>query len=270
MLRRKRNTRRAAPRTRSFRLPALNWRRIAITMSGVTVTALAAVGLVWLLDQPIQRIVVTGRLQRVSALDVEQVVRSRLRGAGLVSVDLEDIGQGLRTLPWVDSAAVQRSWPRGLHIEIVEQAAVARWNESGLVNARGQLFQSEAHFIPPELPQLAGPAGAEAEVTARYLAMQGRLTEVGLRLVALALDARGAWNLTLDDGVQVRLGRQQIDARFERFMLVAARLVSQRASDMAYVDLRYSNGFAVGWKAGGHLAQGSAPQTAHEGAHGIG
>jgi hypothetical protein len=56
--------------------------------------------------------------------------------------------------------------------------------------------------------------------------------------------------------VQVRLGRQQIDARFERFMLVAAKLVSQRAADIAYVDMRYSNGFAVGWKgSGGHLAQ---------------
>ena len=139
MLRRKRNTRRPAPRTRSFRLPALNWGRIAMTLSGVTVTALAAVGLVWLLDQPIQRIIVTGRLQRVSALDVEQVVRARLRGACLVSVDLDDVGAGLRTLPWVESAAVQRSWPRGLKIEILEQAAVARWNENGLVNAHGQL-----------------------------------------------------------------------------------------------------------------------------------
>lgn len=270
MLRRKRNTRRPAPRTRRLRLPAVNWRRLAVTLSGVTATALAAVGLVWLLDQPIQRIIVSGRLQRVSAMDVEQVVRARLRGAGLVSVDLEDIGAGLRRLAWVDSAAVQRSWPRGLKIEIVEQAAVARWNENGLVNARGQLFQSDARFIPPELPQLAGPEGSEAEVTAHYLAMQGRLTEVGLRLAALALDARGAWNFTLDDGVQVRLGRQQIDARFERFMLVATRLITQRAPDMAYVDLRYSNGFAVGWKGGGHLAQGAPTQAAHAGAHGIG
>jgi cell division protein FtsQ len=270
MLKRKRNTRRTLPRAHRFRLPALNWRRLGLTLSGVAVTTLAAAGLVWLLDQPIQRIVVTGRLQRVSAMDVEHAVRAHLRGAGLVSVDLEDIGAGLRALPWVDSAAVQRSWPRGLKIEIVEQSAVARWNESGLVNARGQLFLSDAHFIPPELPQLAGPAGSESEVTARYLASQGRLTEVGLRLAALDVDARGAWDFTLDNGVQVRLGRQQIDARFERFMLVAAKLVSQRAGDMAYVDLRYSNGFAVGWKGSSHLAQGPTPHTAHEGAHGIG
>jgi cell division protein FtsQ len=256
MLKRKRNNRRSVPRQRRLRLPSLNWRRIGLSVSAVALTGLAVTALVWLLDQPITRVIVTGRLQRVSALDVEQVVRANLKGAGLVSVDLGLISAGLRKLPWVDGASVQRSWPRGLRIEIVEQSAVARWNDSGLVNARGQLFMSEARFVPPELPQLAGPMGSESEVTARYLATQGRLTEVGLRLVALTLDARGALNLTLDNGVQVRLGRQQIDARFERFMLVAARIVSQRAADITYVDMRYSNGFAVGWKASGAHAYG--------------
>jgi len=97
MLNRKRNTRRSLPRARRFKLPAFNWRRIGLTTSGMAVSALAVVGLVWLLDQPIQRVIVTGRLQRVSAMDVEQVVRGRLRGAGLVSVDLDDIGVGLRS-----------------------------------------------------------------------------------------------------------------------------------------------------------------------------
>jgi cell division protein FtsQ len=84
-----------------------------------------------------------------------------------------------------------------------------------------------------------------------------------MRLAALELDARGAWNLTLDNGVMVRLGRRQVDERFERFVLAAAKLVSQRATDITYVDMRYSNGFAVGWKGGaGHLALGAAPAAA--------
>jgi len=257
MLRRKRNTRRSATRVHRIRLPAFNWRRIGLTLAGTLVTMLGCAALVWLLDQPIQRVVVTGRLQRVSALDVERAVRTHLNGAGLVTVNLEQIGADLRTLPWVDSAAVQRSWPRGLRIEIIEQTAVARWNDNGLVNSRGELFQSDAHFVPPELPQLSAPVGSQSEVTARYLAMQGRLTEVGLRLLSLELDARGALSLTLDDGVHVRLGRRQIDERFERFMQVAAKLVSQRAADIAYIDMRYGNGFAVGWRGNsGHLAQG--------------
>lgn len=250
MLKRKRNSRRSAPRTPRIRLPAINWRRLGLSLAGVALIALAFWGLTLLLNQSIERITVTGRLQRVSALDVEKVVRARLAGAGLVTVDLEDISRGLRMLAWVDRAAVSRSWPRGLKIEIVEQSAVARWNNAGLLNARGELFLSESRFIPPELAQLTGPVGSEQEVTARYLAIQGHLTEVGMRLAALGLDARGAWSLTLDDGVVVRLGRRQIDERFDRFMLAAAKLVSQRATDIAYVDMRYSNGFAVGWKGG--------------------
>jgi cell division protein FtsQ len=159
---------------------------------------------------------------------------------------------------------VQRSWPRGLRVELLEQTAVARWNGSGLVNARGELFLSEARFVPPELPQLAGPEGTEAEVTARFLAVQGQLTESGLRLVTLALDARGAFEFTLDDGVVVRLGRAQVDQRFERFVRAAARLVSQRAADIAYVDMRYGNGFAVGWK-GGTTHPATAPGAPSDG-----
>jgi cell division protein FtsQ len=263
LLNRKRNNRRAATRKRriSLRLPALNWRRISLSLSGLTVTGLAVLALGWLLDQPVQRVIVSGRLQRVSAMDVEKVVRERLGGAGLVTVNLAAISRGLAQLPWVQQAAVERSWPRGLRIEIVEQTAVARWNNAGLLNANGDLFVSESRFIPPELPQLQGPAGAQAEVTQRYVSAQERLTEVGMRLAALELDARGAWNLTLDNGVVVRLGRLQTDQRFDRFMIAAAKLVTQRATDIAYVDMRYSNGFAVGWKGGaGH-------GTEHSGEH---
>ena len=252
MLNRKRNNRRALARRRrfNFSLPVLNWRRIGLSLTGLVVIALALVALGGLLDQPIQRVIVTGRLQRVSAMDVEKVVRAHLAGAGLVTVNLAGISDGLAALPWVASAAVQRSWPRGLKIEIIEQSAVARWNNAGLINAGGELFISDSRFIPPELPQLSGPAGSEAEVTQRYLATQGRLIEIGMRLATLELDARGAWNMTLDNGVVVRLGRLQMDQRFYRFMLAAAKLVSQRSTDIAYVDMRYSNGFAVGWKGG--------------------
>lgn len=264
-LNRKRNSRRATTRKRRFnvRLPALNWRRLGLSATGLAVTAMAVLALGWLLDQPIQRVIVTGRLQRVSAMDVEKVVRSRLGGAGLVTVNLAAISRGLAQLPWVEQASVERSWPRGLKIEIMEQTAVARWNSAGLLNSSGDLFVSESRFIPPELPQLQGPAGAEAEVTQRYVSAQERLTEVGMRLAALELDARGAWNLTLDSGVVVRLGRLQTDQRFDRFMIAAAKLVTQRGTDIAYVDMRYSNGFAVGWKGGaGHGTEHSGEHAA--------
>jgi cell division septal protein FtsQ len=34
-------------------------------------------------------------------------------------------------------------------------------------------------------------------------------------------------------------------------MLAAARVVNQRPTEIAYVDLRYTNGFAIGWRVAG-------------------
>ncbi|MGE0581825.1 MAG: cell division protein FtsQ/DivIB [Steroidobacteraceae bacterium] len=244
---------------RRWHLPAIDWRRLAATVASLAAVGGAVVGVAWALDQPIETITVEGRFQRVSPLDVEQAVKARVRGMGLVGVDLEAVGRGLHGIPWVESASVQRAWPRGLRVLVTEQVAAARWGANGLLNTRGELFISETRHIPPELPKLSGPAGTEHDVAARYLAVRGRLMEAGMHLTAMRLDARGAWEFDLDNGVTVRLGRRDVDARFERFIAAGLALVGEKSGDIAYVDMRYSNGFAIGWRAGGmRLAAGHA------------
>jgi len=250
MLNRRRNNRRRAESDQRWQLPALPWRRLGGIAGGVLAALAAGAGLLLLMNQPIERIRVDGQFQHLTALDVEKVVRAQLHGAGLVSVRLDDVRRSLRMLPWVASATVQRSWPRGLVVTVKEQQAVARWNSTDLVNAHGELFAGDARFVPPELPQLSGPPGSAGDVVARYLAVQGRVVESGARLTALRLDARGAWELQLDNGVSVRLGRKQVDERAARFAAVALRMIAQRPADIAYVDMRYTNGFAIGWRSG--------------------
>jgi cell division protein FtsQ len=236
---------------RRLRLPAINWRRWGL--SALTLAAMlgAVAALAVFLDQPIQRILISGRFQRVSPGDVERAVKDKVMSTGLVSVNLDAVRSAVAALPWVDTASVQRAWPRALSVTVVEQVAAARWGENGLLNTRGELFASAATHIPPELARLSGPPGTQALVAARYLAAQGRLVEAGMHLTALRLDERGAWELDLADGITVRLGSRQVDERFERFMVTAVKLIAQRADDIAYVDMRYSNGFAIGWRSGG-------------------
>jgi cell division protein FtsQ len=162
----------------------------------------------------------------------------------------------------VDSVSVQRAWPRGLNVLVIEQTAAARWGERGLLNTRGELFDTDERHIPPELAQLAGPDGKESLVAQRYLAAEGRLSQAGLRLTAMRLDARGAWEFDLANGVTVRLGRRQVDERFEKFMNTALKLVTQRGEDVAYVDMRYTNGFAIGWR--GNAAGAAGRDGGHD------
>ncbi|HTX24710.1 MAG TPA: cell division protein FtsQ/DivIB [Steroidobacteraceae bacterium] len=245
-----------AEASRDARVPMAGLRRIALGCASLAALATVAGFALSALDRPIQSVAIAGRFQRVSPLDVERVVKASVRGAGLVSVNLRAVAAAVARLPWVDTATIERNWPRGLTVRVVEQVPAARWDESGLINVRGELFTGDARHIPLELPRLAGPEGSESAVAQRYLAMQGRLTEAGMRLTALRLDARGAWQFDLDNGVTVRLGRKRVDERFETFMAVAAKIVAQRAGDIAYVDMRYANGFSIGWR-GGSVARGA-------------
>ena len=56
--------------------------------------------------------------------------------------------------------------------------------------------------------------------------------------------------MTLHNGVEIRLGRREVDARTDLFLDVVADIITSRAADIDYVDMRYSNGFTIGWNNG--------------------
>ena len=235
--------------------------RPVLGMSGAILGVLLAVwGLTTALDRPIAKIDVSAQFQRVTPVQIEQVV-APFRGAGFLSVDLDAMQAAVSTIAWVDRVRVERSWPRSVRVVITEHVAAARWGENGLMNTRGELFLRHSRHIPPELPQLIGPEGTEEEVAQLYLDTYPRLLAVGMRLAKVELDARGAWGLTLSNGVEVRLGRQDVNERLERFLRVASPLVATRGSEVGYVDLRYSNGFSVGWNPATRVARDAAAPT---------
>ncbi|MDH4023639.1 MAG: cell division protein FtsQ/DivIB, partial [Gammaproteobacteria bacterium] len=231
----------------AVRLPAIPWMAIGsvvgvLVMAGILVTAVR-----WVLNRPVERVVINGEFERVSADRLEAVLRKAM-GKGFLGADLHAIQEQVMAQPWVATARVSRQWPDTLDITITEEEPAARWGADGLLNPQGRLFVRHTTHIPAELPRLSGPEGSEAEVAARFIAIQERLVERGLRLAALDLDGRGAWSLVLSNGVSVRLGSQDVDARLTRFYDALDNVVLPVAADVQFVDMRYTNGFSVGWK----------------------
>jgi cell division protein FtsQ len=203
--------------------------------------------LTWAMDRPVRVISMDGSFQRVSPGQIEEAVRP-FAHEGFMSANLDDIQRAVEALPWVDHARIARRWPNSLHVTITEQTAAARWGDSGLLNTRGELFVREATHVPAELPRLSGPEGTEAQVAQRFLAVQGRMLEAGMRIAALRLDERGAWEMDLDNGVTVRLGRRDLDERIDRFIRTTSQVIAHHLTEINYIDMRYSNGFAIGWR----------------------
>ena len=212
-------------------------------------------------DVPVAALTIDAPFQRVSALELTDAARSAI-GGGFLSVRLDRIRDGLEQLDWVDSASVRRVWPDRLHIVVTEQLPAARWGDRGLLNTRGELFVETARHELTELPRLAGPANEVQRVAAQYLALRGPLIEAGLGLSAVTLSERGAWRIVLGNGIEVKLGRQQTDDRVTRFIEVAAPVVARHEARIRYVDMRYSNGFSIGWKQPEHRREVHAEAAA--------
>jgi len=200
----------------------------------------------WVAAQPafaIQRVVVMGEVKNADPAHIAAVVQHGLRGT-FFTMDLAAAREALRQVPWVRQVSVRRQWPARLEIVVEEHQPLARWNDVALVDVQGEVFDAE---YGEELPDLYGPEGTAAEVAARYREFSAPR---GSRLPAidsLSRSARGAWDVKLEDGMTIALGREQVGERWSRWVQASERYRDRigQGGELAAIDMRYANGFAA-------------------------
>ena len=180
--------------------------------------------------------------QRVKVADIEDAVHHDLRG-NFFTVDLERARAAFEKLPWVRQVSVQRLFPWQLEVTLEEQVALARWNGKDLVNVQGEVFDAEKFEQP--LPTFNGPDGTAAEVKQNYEQFGNALAPLKQEIAQINLSPRRAWQLRLQNGMVLELGREQMQERLARFVAAYPQSLGAMKSPVKYVDLRYRNGFAV-------------------------
>lgn len=180
--------------------------------------------------------------QRVDARKVLAVVRGEARG-NFFTVDIVRLRQSLEKLPWVRSVTIRREFPDRLAVRLEEHQALAHWNGNSLVNTHGEVFGAESEQA---LPEFIGSDGSSAEVAQHYAQFSAQLAALNLRIAQLALTPRHAWQLHLDNGLVLELGREEMKQRLARFVTIYPYSLAAMRGAIKYVDLRYRNGFAVG------------------------
>ncbi len=220
----------------------------------VAIAALLAGGAVWLVrvpSLPVKQVVFVETLVHTRRGEIEQVVPSALRG-NFFSLDLESVRVALEQLPWVRKVQVRRIWPARLEISIEEHRPLARWGEAygEMVNSHGEVFAallSEEEVA--KLPLLVGPAGTAREVLERYVEFTEVFAAVNERPVQVVLSPRLAWQMKLNNGMRLEIGRENtkspVEGRLKRFVEVYPGMVANLPVAPAVVDLRYPNGFAM-------------------------
>ena len=246
----KSNRRKAVKHTRRLpALPRIPLRSLIVSLSVIVVIGGAFFGLKILFDNPIRMLILQGSFQRVPSIQIEAALGSDFNH-GFLSADIAGMRWQIESLDWIDKAEIRRIWPDALKIELTEHQAVARWGKGGLLNVHGELFTENIRHTFPELPQLTGPDGREKEVANYYLSVRGPLAQANLQIQRLSMDDRGAIRLFLEDGQEIRLGQNGVMERLDRFFTIVAPTLVSEFARVRYVDLRYINGFAVGWLPG--------------------
>jgi cell division protein FtsQ len=200
---------------------------------------------------PVRQVLVSNALQPESQLQhvtrdqIYAVATQRLRGT-FFTINLEAARNAFAALPWVRSVEVRRTWPDRLEVAIEEQVAFATWSDGKLVNTHGELFDSA---LVNGLPAFSGPEGSEGEITRRYREFTSALAALGLGVQQIVLSPRLAWELKLDNGLAIKLGREQpkdpIGARLQRFVAAYPDAAGKFKGKLSYADLRYPQGFAL-------------------------
>lgn len=187
-----------------------------------------------------------GEFQHVDQQALTAAVMESVRG-NFFLLNLDNIRERVRTVPWVHAVTVRRHWPDGVHIRFSEQQLVARWGKNGWVNAQGEHVLLEKREGPTGLPVLTGPDGMQQRLLEHYRSLNAILAPVQLQVVALTLSDRHSWNIVLHNGLVLTLGREAPEPKVERFARVYPRALAAQVARAKRVDLRYTNGFSVEW-----------------------
>jgi len=196
---------------------------------------------------PIKTIHALGSFSKVDESMLRNVIAEALDG-GYFAVNVSVVQQAVESLPWVHSASVSRIWPDTISINVVEEKATAVWARGGLVNHQGAIILPLQESYPKGLPVFNGPAGMERNMTEFYKTAKSIIEPLGMQINSLNLDSRGAYVIELDNDIDLLLGRENILSRLERFARVYKKVLVKRSAEIEKIDMRYSNGLAVGWR----------------------
>jgi len=177
---------------------------------------------------------------------IQRVVHEQIKG-NFFTVDLAHARAAFEQLPWVRKVSVRRKFPWSLEVDLEEHVAFARWNEKELVNTYGEVFAENSGQV---LPEFVGQPNTSSQMKILYDEFNKELSPMKQQINRINLSPRFSWQVRLNNGMVLELGREQMQQRLARFVEVYPYSLPRLPHAVTHVDLRYRNGFATNLQSG--------------------
>ncbi|MCW8861867.1 MAG: cell division protein FtsQ/DivIB [Rhodospirillales bacterium] len=184
----------------------------------------------------VQEVLVEGR-ERTDRNNLSEALQVG-RGAPIFALDIENLRRRVETLPWVETALIERRLPDTILVSLTERVPLALWQREGrfaLIDRAGQVILEKDLEEFGNLPLVVGESAAEN--AAAFLDMVAGQKILADRIRAAVWVSGRRWNVVLENGTELRLPEDDPAGAWARLADYEANH-KVLARDLAIIDMR--------------------------------
>ena len=187
-------------------------------------------------------------IENSSVDDIREVAKKYVRSKSFFNVDINYLQSKIENIDWISSANIRRSYPNEIIIFVTEHIPIAIWNNKDYLNQYGEIFT--ANKKNNKFPILISKNNKN-KIIFEYLSLFSNdliRHNINEKVVKIIEDDIRSISVILSSGITIKLGSKNVKEKIDIFFKVYQTLNSSDLSKIRYIDMRYSNGFSVGWK----------------------
>lgn len=196
---------------------------------------------------PVKQVKVRGHFPNVGQMYLKNAITPEV-SRGLLNLSVHKLQAQLVQLPWIEHATVRRIWPDGVEIELHQHEVLAKWGKRGFMTASGSLIYPTEVQGRINVPLVDAPAETQTEVYQVLSQIKTPLASISREVQKITVSPRHSWRIILDNDLELRLGREQIEQKMARFVQAYPTIFGQSVKHACYADLRYTKGISVSWQ----------------------
>ena len=184
----------------------------------------------------------------VNEAEIFKIAEKYLKNKSFFNINLDYLKNSIEKVAWVKNAYIRRSYPNEVIIFIEEYTPVAVWNNDYYISENGYIFS--ANKIEKKLPKISSYSNRNIIIFEYFSLIQDGIRKNKLNDKILLIKENEIRSLTvlLESNIAIKFGSKNIEERIGIFFKAYKTLNTSDLKKIRYIDMRYSNGFSIGWK----------------------
>ena len=197
---------------------------------------------------PIKNISIESIIININKDDVFEKSKNYLDSKSFFNFKINILKKEIEKVSWVKSADIRRVYPGEIKIYIEEHIPIAIWNNESYMNNIGDIFF--VNDIKKNLPIISSNQSGNKIMFEYFSLLLKYISDENFDIKIKKIEENDIRSLSayLSSGIIVKFGSKDIRNKIHTFIKVYKTLNTSDLEKIRYIDMRYSNGFSIGWK----------------------